>query len=198
MKKQLLLSLSISFLAAHVALAKVEAATQIVNNNIVVYPGAKTLTGSQISMLNLVLEQNPIVTVKIKFAEAKTKQILQNIVAKKNIESNEFIATQLKLILDPAKDFFDIIRANKSMVSPLIDQCFEGTGRKASDTMLGKLFNTSKPVEAFALEEVTSVPMLEQFCHDCSHVFSSLYKSISETARKNAVDELKKMKTDSK
>ncbi len=198
MKKKLLLSLSIGFLATQITFAKVEAATQAVHDKTIVYSGAKTLTGSQMPLLNVVLEQYPMVTVRIKFAEAKIKQVLQNITAKKDPVDKGFIETQLKLILDPAKDFFDIIRENKSMVSPLIDQCFEGTGRNASDTMLGKLFNISKPVEAFALEEITSVSLLEQFCHDCSHVFSSLYKSISETARKKAVEELKKMKTDSK
>ena len=198
MKKKLLLSLSIGFLATQITFAKVEAATQTVHDKTIVYSGAKTLTGSQMPLLNVVLEQYPMVTVRIKFAEAKIKQVLQNMTAKKDPVDKGFIETQLKLILDPAKDFFDIIRENKSMVSPLIDQCFEGTGRNASDTMLGKLFNISKPVEAFALEEITSVSLLEQFCHDCSHVFSSLYKSISETARKKAVEELKKMKSDSK
>lgn len=196
MKKQLLLSLSISFLSAQITIATTHPVHH--DKTIISYAGAKKLSGTQIAMLNAILEQNPIVTVRIKFAEAQIKQVLKNITAQKDVNDKTFIATQLKNILEPSKEFFDIIRANKSMVSPLIDQCFENTGRNAQDTMLGKLFNITKSVEMFAQEEISTVPLLEQFCHDCSHVFSSLLQSISDTARKNAMAELKKIKTDSK
>lgn len=173
--------------AVDVATKKVEAFCDIKA------PEAQLITSNEMKLLNDVLALFPITTVRMKLAEQQTHAVQKKLQDRLNIQmrnahdDQKFIQEQLKAVIEPIKQFFDLIRSYKDVAQPLIKQCLQNQEyRKNSspeDSLLYQFFEKTGPVDTLASQEIKTIESLMLLCKDVEALSGSIIKSLSDRSK---------------
>lgn len=158
----------------------------------------KLLKKPQMALLNKVFEERPMAVVRTRVASAnavKTQKAIEILVKAQppkdrsgkvmyfatEAEESAFIAGNLKLLIDPIRKFFEEVHQYGHLITPIIT---ESLGNNSKNSFLIKFFQTKSDIGAFFEKEVKSVEDLNCACEEFHTVFSDVFASLSEKARK--------------
>lgn len=156
---------------------------------------AKKLTCPQVRLLNMVLEENPIAIVRSKMSCARAAKAIQMIndlekasgtstaLFANTQEEQAFINGHLKLMLEPVRQFLDLVREHKSIVKPVITESLAIASNETQKSWLLKFIETQDDVHVFFDKNITTTPSLKQACSEFITVFGDITESLSEKAK---------------
>ena len=178
---------------------------------------AKPLQCPQMRLLNMIFEKDPapIVRTKISCARAaatikaidtiqkeyetrmlclqQTQEPALNQYFASNTEECLFIQGQLRSLIDPMRQFFDVIRQHKTIVTPIITESLGITTQNDCKSWLLKFFETKENVSIFFDKAITTIDALKEACLEFIKVFGDINASLSERAKKACDDIIRKM-----
>lgn len=167
---------------------------------------AKKLKCPQIGLLNVVFEEQPYAVVRTKITCAKAARALQEIsdLQKKagpdtkkyfatEAEERLFITRHMKLLVDPVRHFFDLVRDYKTIINPVIAESLGISQQDSSKSRLLKFFESKEEASTFFDHEIKTVEDLKQISLEFIKVFGDVNESLSDRVRKLCDDIVRKM-----
>lgn len=158
---------------------------------------------NEMKMLNDVLALFPMTTVRMKFAEQKARVIGKQVEdwLQSNVRSlqqdDKFIQDQLKGVIEPIKQFFELIRSYKNIAQPLVKECLQVQDYRKSiapeESFLYKFFDKNGTVEEIASQEIKTVESFSLLCKDIASLCEFVLVRLSDRAQdayKKAMSEL--------
>jgi len=82
--------------------------------------GGKKLTCAEMGMLNAVLSSNPVGVMRMDLSYNAACKVLKDL--PNAPEDKKYISGQIALLLEPVKQFFDIIQSYSGMIRPLVEE----------------------------------------------------------------------------
>jgi hypothetical protein len=177
----------------------------------------KQLKCPQMRLLNMIFEKDPTPIVRTKISGARaaatiktidtlqkeyetrmqSPQQTQELISKQyfatNTEESLFIQGQLRSLIDPMRQFFDVIRQHKTIVTPIITESLGITVQNDCKSWLLKFFETKENVSVFFDKAITTIDALKEACLEFIKVFGDINASLSERAQKACDDIIRKM-----
>lgn len=158
------------------------------------------LTGKSIDVLNIVLAEMPMSTIRMFKAAVSAKKVLAKIEEIKTAttaiskdKEAEFIKTCLSTVLDPVRDFFVELKAYKGIIGAIFKQSL---GENAEKGILLKSLDQKDNFDIieFLTKEITSIDDLESAVSEFLIFFTDVETSLRDDARKAYKDTLEKLK----
>jgi hypothetical protein len=188
--KKLLLASVICF-SSSIALASVSA-----NKTLDVHsqePVVCELKSQEMGLLDNMLALFPITMVRVKCSEQQARTVQKKIQAHLNTQQRSIaqdqkvIQEQLKSVIEPVKQFFDLIRNYKDVAQPLVKECLATqpyrTGKTPDQSLLYQFFNKQGSIDTLALQEVKSIEDLTILCNDIISLCGCIMKSTSPRSK---------------
>lgn len=188
--KKLLLASVICF-SSSIALASVSA-----NKTLDVYcqePVVCELKSQEMGLLDNMLALFPITMVRVKCSEQQARTVQKKIQAHLNMQQRsiaqdqKLIQEQLKSVIEPVKQFFDLIRNYKDVAQPLVKECLATqpyrTGKTPDQSLLYQFFNKQGSIDTLAQQEVKSIEDLTILCNDIISLCGCIMKSTSPRSK---------------
>lgn len=162
------------------------------------------LKGKSIELLNVVLTEMPMSTIRMFKAAVSAKKVLSKIEEVKSSgltlqkeKELEFIKNCLGTVLDPVRDFFVELKAYKSVIGAVFKQSL---GENAEQGLLVKSLNQKEDLDImkFLLIEIISMGDLESAVSEFLIFFSDVEASLTDNARKAYASTLERLKASQK
>lgn len=167
---------------------------------------AKKLKCPQMNLLNMVFEERPYAVVRTKITCAKAARALQALndlqknaapgvkkYFKTDTEERAFITGHLKLLVDPVRQFFDLVRDYKTIVNPVIAESLGISSHEYNKSWLLKFFESKDEATIFFDQEIKSLDDLKRVSLEFIKVFGDVNESLSDRARTLCDDIIRKM-----
>lgn len=191
MTSKKLLLVSIFFFSSEIGLASVLANKAIDLHN--QEPVLCELKSQEMGLLDNMLALFPITMVRVKCSEQQARTVQKRIQAHIKIQQRSIaqdqkvIEEQLKAVIEPVKQFFDLIRNYKDVAQPLVKECLATqpyrAGKTPDQSLLYQFFDKQGSIDTLALQEVKSIEDLTILCHDIIALCGCIMKSTSPRSK---------------
>jgi hypothetical protein len=158
------------------------------------------LKHDSMTFLNNVLKRMPIVTIKLNStakAIRKTMKDVKDFTALRTPHDElTFVDLQLKLILDPVRDFFDNVIEHSATIKPILEESNILHPQLERPLLLTKFFSpdNKRGIETFCKDEVKNIHGLKKLCAELMHFINDINKSLSSEAKAAYHAKLEEMK----
>lgn len=154
---------------------------------------ARVIKSREMGMLNDVLALFPITTVRMKLAQQQTQVVQKRLQdrlkdqCRNMVDDEKFVQEQLKVVMEPIKQFFDLIRSYKDVAQPLIKECLQGQPYRINEqpeqSLLNQFFERTGAVDVLAAQDIKSIQALTTLCKDVEALCGSVLESLSPRAK---------------
>lgn len=153
----------------------------------------RVIKSREMGMLNDVLALFPITTVRMKLAQQQTQVVQKRVQDRLNdqcrnmIDDEKFVQDQLKVVMEPIKQFFDLIRSYKDVAQPLIKECLQDQPYRINEqpelSLLNQFFERTGAVDVLASQDIKTIQALTTLCKDVEVLCGSVLESLSPRAK---------------
>ncbi len=151
------------------------------------------LKNQEMVLLDNMLAVFPITMVRVKCAEQQARTVLKKVQEYLNTQQRSIaqdqvmIQEQLKAVIEPVKQFFDLIRNYKDVAQPLVKECLTmqpyRTGKTPDQSLLFQFFDKQGSIDVLASQVVKSVDDLTTLCNDIVALCGCIMKSTSPRSK---------------
>ncbi len=158
-------------------------------------PVSRELKSEQMGPLDNMLALFPITIVRMKCAEQQARAVknktlelsaamLQRSV---NQQDQKIIQDQIKAVIEPVRQFFDLIKNYKDIAQPLVQESLDGqpyrNGKAPNQSLLYQFFDKQISFDTLALQDIKTVEDLTLLCNDIIALCGSVIKSSSPRSK---------------
>jgi hypothetical protein len=161
-------------------------------------PKGKQLHSNKLKDINVILTIKPFGIVRMMAAYLAAQNILGELSINtiKPEDEKEYIKKHLREILEPIKEFFEIVRDCKEIVVPLFKESFNippATPITSTSSPLLRYFDSKLDTFQFFEQEIQTVPEFKSVCSDFSLFFIDLWANLKKDAKEAYVNLMKEI-----